>query len=101
MSLVQGLAVLALEQIIDGACRAVGVVAPAGTVQAVTRFLDRHFSDSAQQLDKALRVANDRAWRSLELALAGTSLWDNCKNFFAQADQKAFAHQVRAFLDAN
>src|SRR5262249_61041049 len=68
-------------------------------VSGVVEFLVRHFSDHSQRLLEALRHANERAWRALEVALAGDSLWDRCKLVMASGDEKAFREQVRPFLD--
>src|SRR4029079_1775689 len=43
--------------------------------------------------------SNDRAWRALEVALAGEGLWDRCKLVLAAGDEEAFREQVRPFLD--
>jgi serine/threonine protein kinase len=99
MGVVQALCNLALQPLIDGACQAVGVPGGVANVTAVTDLLRRHFTDHSQQLEEALRRANARAWKAFEIALAGDSFWDRCKNLLATQSQHAFAHQVRTFLD--
>ena len=59
-----------------------------------------HFTDDSQKLNKALQKANDRAWKSFELALTGKqTLWQRCKSVFSKAEDKAFTEQMRTFLD--
>ncbi len=94
MAHVRGLAVFALRNLIDGACTAVGVREGG---EAVIGFLRRHFTDHSQRLRAALQQANDRAWRALEVALAGESLLGR----LARAEDRAFRQQFRAFLDAS
>jgi serine/threonine protein kinase/HEAT repeat protein len=97
---VQHLSLVALQQVIGGACRAVGFEAAEKAGDAVAGFLTRHFTDHSQALSKALHEANARAWKALEVALAGDSLWERGKVLLAAADTRAFRQQVRAFLEA-
>jgi serine/threonine protein kinase len=62
----------------------------------VVQSLGDRFGDGSQRLARALRHANERAWRALEVALAGESLW----NRLDAVEDKAFRQQVRVFLDA-
>lgn len=98
MKLQHNLAALALRQLAHGACRAVGVPAGEAAVQSVVGFLMRHFVDQSQRLNVALQTSSDRAWRALEVALAGDSLWDQCRLVFASGEDKAFRELVRPFL---
>ncbi len=91
MNLVQHLSVVALRQVLDGACKAVGFL---GTEAAVD-FLTSHFIDHSQRLTRALHHAHQRAWQALEIALAGESLW----SWLDRTEDKALRRQVRAFLD--
>ena len=91
---------LALRQLVDGACTAVGVPEGGNTAVAVALFLKERFTDHSQRLSAALLGANQRAWKALELALVGDSLLERCKAATARIEDKAFARQVRAFLDA-
>src|SRR5262245_47323144 len=101
MYLMLNLSAIALRQIIGGACEAVGLTAPGeGAFKGVVNFLERHFVDHSQRLTRALQHSNERAWKSLEIALAGDSFWDRCKLAFAKAEDKAFREQIRPFLDA-
>jgi formylglycine-generating enzyme required for sulfatase activity/serine/threonine protein kinase len=97
MSVFLSLSSLALRQLVEGACAALGVKDGG---EAVVGFLTERFTDHSNRLTKALRQANDNAWKALEIALAGDSLWDRCKAAVATAEDRAFARQVRAFLDA-
>src|SRR5438876_202379 len=99
MHLTTNLCALALRGLVGGACRAVGVEAGPRAVDGVVGFLLRRFLDHSQHLLRALRDTNERAWRALEVALAGDSLWDRCKLVLASGDEKAFREQVRPFLD--
>ncbi len=87
MGIMQNLSSLALRQVVDGACAVVGV---SGGGEAVVSFLSRHFTDHSQKLTAALQSANERAWKALEVALAGESLWDKCKIALASAEDQAF-----------
>jgi hypothetical protein len=99
MGLVQTLAPLVLRQLIAGACDAVGFKAGGKTADAVIDFLQERFTDHSQRLTKAIADANDKAWKALEIALAGESLWERCQAVMARSEDKAFGRQVRAFLD--
>ncbi len=101
MNLALSLASLALRKAVDGACTAVGAKEVKDTAVAVVAILNERFTDHSQHLTAALQKANERAWRALELSLAGESLWERCKVATARADEQAFARQVRTFLDAN
>jgi WD40 repeat protein len=68
--------------------------------EAAVNALLQYCTDHSGRLTEALRRANERAWRALELALAGETFWERCKLLAARADDKAFGLQVRAFLDA-
>src|SRR5262249_60301459 len=67
---------------------------------ALVGFLVQRFSDHSRRLDEALRAASDRAWRTLELALAGPSWWQRCQTLLSSAEQQSFRRQVQALLDA-
>ncbi len=94
MAIDQGLVVFAVRQLLDGACAAVGVKKGA---EAVVGFLSRHFTDHSERLTNALQDSADRAWKGLEVALAGESLLGR----LAPTEERAFRQQVRAFLAAS
>src|SRR6185503_18631248 len=64
-------------------------------------WLRNRFGDHSGRLTRALERAQDRAWRTVELALAGSSWWGRCKGLLAAGDERAFRDQVQAFLDAH
>jgi serine/threonine protein kinase len=97
MSVLSTLSSLALK----GAAQAAGIEAVGGGAEAVVGFLRQRFSDNSKRLHRALQRSSDRAWRSVELALAGTSWWDRCKLALSSGEQRAFREQVQAFLLAH
>jgi hypothetical protein len=97
MSVLLSLSTLAIREVVDGACVYVGIKKSG---EDVVSFLTERFTDHSQRLTKALHSSNEKAWKALEIALAGDSLWERCKVLIARSEDKAFAQQVRAFLDA-
>jgi hypothetical protein len=95
---------LALEQLVPGAMSVarlsnsgdddLDILAPA------LKFLQSRFTDQSARLVRAIERATERAWRALELVLAGDSLWDRLKGALAAQDMKAFRHDVRGLLAA-
>ncbi len=69
--------------------------------QFAVNFIAQRLTDHSQKLRKALAQANDRAWQSLAMALAGNGLLDQVKKWLAPADECAFAEQVRSFLQTS
>jgi hypothetical protein len=100
MAIVQHLSVLAVRQVVDGACQALGCGVGAAAADAVVALLESRFHDHSLALSQALHRANERAWRALELALAGTSWWQQVYARLSRADERALGDQVRAFLDS-
>jgi len=96
MGVLQNIAGLALRQVVDWACDAVGVKDSG----AVVGFLADHFRDHAAKLQKALETANERTWTALEVALAGDSWWERVQVALARGEDQAFRRQVREFLAA-
>ena len=94
MATVPGLMVFVARQLLDGACKAVGVTESGKTVVG---FLSRHLTDHSQRLTRALQEATDRAWKALEVALAGDSLLDR----MASAQDRQLRQQLRTFLDTS
>ena len=64
------------------------------SLEHVKQWLGDHFSDQGRRLTNALKESNEKAWRALEIALAGESLW----NKLDRADDRAFRQQLAAFL---
>ena len=92
MGVFQRLSVLALRQVVNVAGNAVGI---SGAGDKTVDALTKHFADHSQKLTVALERANERAWKALEIALAGDSLWERCKVGVAATEDTAFAQQVR------
>src|SRR5436190_1022844 len=91
MSLVQKLFGMALVPAFDAA-------APAA--EAGIQFIVDRFADRSQRLNSALGRAHERTWRTLEMALAGDSLWQRLKGALAAGEEKAMREQVQALLSA-
>jgi WD40 repeat protein/tRNA A-37 threonylcarbamoyl transferase component Bud32 len=96
MPILLNLSGLAVRQVLEGACRAVGMAVGETAFDGVVKFLSERFTDQSHRLPQALHKANESAWKALEVALAGESLW----SWLDKAEHKAFRQQVRAFLDA-
>jgi uracil-DNA glycosylase family 4 len=100
MHITETLCALTLKQVVGGACEAIGLAAGPVAVEGVVGFLSRRFADHSQALMEALEQANEKAWRALEVALAGDSLWDRVKLAFKSGEDKAFRAQLQPFLAA-
>lgn len=62
----------------------------------LTRLTDR-----STAVSRALAASQTRAWKALEIALAGESWWARCKSAVAHGgDERAFRDQIQAFLKA-
>jgi uracil-DNA glycosylase family 4 len=71
------------------------------SVATAAKFVEERFADPSQKLPRALAKANDQAWKTLSIALAGEGWFDQLKNWFAAGDEKALAEQIRVFLKRN
>lgn len=96
MALLQHLSILALRGVVEGTGKTLGLTLGESAVDNVVVYLKNHFLDHSLSLSRAMQRANDNAWKALEIALAGESLW----NWLDTADNKAFRAQVRSFLEA-
>ncbi len=96
MPILDHVAVLALRPLVSRACTAVGISSAEGAFTGAIEYLRERFTDHGQKINDALRRANERAWRALEIALAGESLLSRLD----RNEDKAFREQVRSFLDA-
>ena len=94
MNILSRVSLFALGPLVGTACRVVGVAAASETAAAVTRFLAARLTDQSLRVTDALAGASERAWRTLELALAGESVL----TALDRANDKAFREQVRLFL---
>ena len=72
-----------------------------GLSNSAINFVRKLFADNSQTLPAALAKANDRAWQSLSIALAGDGIFDSIKVFFSSGDDKGIREQVRVFLNGN
>ena len=99
MGIIQSLSALTLRPLVNGACHALGIKAVDESVDVVASFLTRHFADQSQRLSNALRRANERAWKVIEMSLAGESFWERCQSLIAPKDQQAFRNQVRGLME--
>jgi hypothetical protein len=100
MAVVQQLSVLAVRQLVGGVCQAAGLESGTAAVETVVGLLVNRFRDHSQRLLVALQRANERAWRAVEIALAGESWWERIKVSLTRREDQAFREQVSAFLKA-
>lgn len=102
MSIWCRVSVLALRPLLPKVARMVaettGGSLAAVSLEAVERYLVTHFIDPSRRLPQALSRSADRAWRALEVAVAGESIWSKLAR---AGEDKAYSAEVRAFLDAN
>jgi len=59
------------------------------------KFITERFTDHSQALPHALQRANERAWKTLEIALAGEGLL----NKLDSTEERAFRSQIQALLE--
>ena len=101
MSILNHLGGLALKGAAEGAAHLTGVGAIGAGAEVIAGLLQKQFSDNSQRLPRAIERAATRAWRAVEVSLAGRSWWDRCKLTLATGDDRAIRKQVQAYLDAN
>jgi tetratricopeptide (TPR) repeat protein len=101
MSLFSKLAALAFKGAAGAAAGSLGFVGAGGAGEAVAEFLANRIHDHSTNLTEALDRAQARAWRAVELCLAGPSWWNTITSAFSSADERGFRDQVQAFLNAN
>ncbi|MGE3804961.1 MAG: protein kinase [Gemmataceae bacterium] len=99
MAIFQKLSLLAVRQVVLGAAQSVGLVAVTEISERVFNFLVQRFSDHSLRLVKALETANDRAWQTLTISLAGDTFFSRCRLWMAPREEQAFRSQVRALLE--
>lgn len=95
MRVIQQLAVFAVRDLLPGALAALGLECGAAAVRPVAAFLTDHLTDQSERLGAALDRASGRAWRAVEIALAGESLWSRLD----RAEDRALRRQLVRFLD--
>src|SRR5262245_35659420 len=96
MMILSTLCSIALRELIDEGCKRVGLPDLHLHPERAFKFLSQHFQDHGDRLGRALRQSDERAWRALEVALAGEGLF----GWLAKAEDRNFRQKVRAFLDA-
>jgi len=67
--------------------------------ESLIGFLNDRMTDNARRLERVLYRCNERAWRVLEIALAGPTLWQAACDLIGSRDDKLLRKQVQAFLD--
>src|SRR5262245_21845906 len=100
MSLLSQLSSLALNALSEASEFVSGAQVGAGSA-AVAKLVLQRFVDHSSRLTCALERSSARAWRAVEVALAGQSWWDRCKLALGTADERAIREQVQAFLRAH
>ncbi|MGL4552677.1 MAG: hypothetical protein ACRC33_16000 [Gemmataceae bacterium] len=66
---------------------------------ALLGLLGERFADNSRRLEGALSRSAERAWRALEVALAGPTLWQGACDLIGSRDDKLLRRQVQTFLD--
>ena len=89
---------LAIKPLAQGACKVMGLAAAEAGVAAVTDLLSHRFTDHSQNLHRALQKAHDRAWKAIEMSLAGDSWWQSVRTRLAPAEERALQQQIVRFL---
>ncbi len=69
------------------------------TADTVNQWLASRLLDPSQALPKAIARASERTWQALAVALAGDSLIERLREFFARGEDKALREQLRLFLE--
>jgi serine/threonine protein kinase len=65
-------------------------------VKTVAEKVRSHFTDHSERLTEALARSNEKAWKTIEIALGGQRLWDR----FASAEDQALRDQVKTFVES-
>ena len=90
MSITTQLSLAAARLVVSGACKATGLPDAGG--KAID-FLVERFTDQSRRLPEAIDAATERAWKTLELTLAGDSLWGKLTT---RGEDYALAQELRA-----
>src|SRR5688500_9229451 len=72
-----------------------------GLSDSTVNLLADRFSDTSQRMQKALESASERAWRTLEIALAGSSWLDKAKGVMQSREEQVLRGQIQMFLQAH
>ncbi len=95
MLVLPSLSALAITPLLKGMTEGFQEFGGERVLVGISHFLIRRFTDPSKKLPLALQRANNQAWRTLEIALAGESLW----SWLDSGDNKAFRKEVRLFLE--
>src|SRR5207248_845196 len=98
MDIFLDLSALAMRDFAGDALKNLGANLIGDAASNVIKKLHNHFSDHSDRLVGALAASNDRAWKTLELALAGESFWERCKSLVRSGDQTKFRDEMRIYL---
>ena len=90
MSVSAQLSPVAARLVVGAASRATGLPASGG--QAIDSLAER-FADQSRRLPDATAAATERAWKTLELTLAGDTLWGKLTT---RAEDQSLAQEPRA-----
>src|SRR5271157_4805644 len=85
------------EVVVKGITGVLGPVAGEATSKIAGDWVKNvrsHFADHSKRLTEALARSNEKAWKTIEIALGGQLFWDR----FASAEDHALREQVKAFL---
>ncbi|MBL8792506.1 MAG: hypothetical protein JNM56_01235, partial [Planctomycetia bacterium] len=93
MKIVENLSALALRQLIDGASPPAGTEAGDG-VELSKRLL----ATQGERMRAMLGRTIDATWRALQVALAGSSWWEQVRERVPPGEQAALGEKVPAFL---
>jgi serine/threonine protein kinase len=94
--ILETLSAIALRELIDAGMKSGGLPEINLAAEGVFKLFGERFGNHADKLSRALVRSNERAWKALEVALAGEGMW----SWLDRSDDKAFRRQVRAFLDS-
>jgi uncharacterized coiled-coil protein SlyX len=86
MSLFRQLSLLAVYQVLGD------------RAESLVLFVSSNFGDHSRKVDAALRTANERAWRCLEVALAGSTWWNACQRLLTPRDEQVLRQHIEKFL---
>ncbi len=100
MDIMLGLSTLAVSSLVFGTAGVGGIDSGGLAIQTMVDLLRSRFGSQGSRLVTALRRANQRAWRTLEMALAGDSFWQRCRTVLTSADEKALRRELQAYFQA-
>jgi hypothetical protein len=71
MPLVDKFAALVAHPLVRATCQVLNLESAHSAATAVSGYLQERFTDHSKKLPEALQRATERAWKTLELSLAG------------------------------